>query len=66
MSQLKQGDFDNRITVEKDLNRLWKPQKPEWELKSQSFIAPSIGFDESDKFVYFASPLGIKVLNLET
>lgn len=27
---------------------------------------PSVGFDDSDSFIYFGTPVGIKVLNIKT
>jgi peptidylprolyl isomerase domain and WD repeat-containing protein 1 len=29
-------------------------------------VLPSIGFDESDTFVYFGTPVGIKVYNISS
>ena len=27
---------------------------------------PSLGFDESDTFIYFGTPVGIKIFNIKT
>lgn len=27
---------------------------------------PSLGFDESDTFLYFGTPVGIKIINIHT
>ena len=29
-------------------------------------VMPSLGFDEADTFLYFGTPVGIKILNIKT
>lgn len=52
------------MAIERDLDK-------QWEYKSRDYsntnsILPSIGFDESDTFLYFGSLLGIKVVNIKS
>jgi peptidylprolyl isomerase domain and WD repeat-containing protein 1 len=39
-----------------------------WDVKhreNSNMVYPSIGFDESDNFIYFGSLLGIKLINIK-
>lgn len=45
--------------MEKEIDKLW-------DIKSRdnlNSVLPSIGFDESDTYLYFGSLLGIKIIN---
>jgi len=57
MLYLEKIDFERRMAVERDLERQWD---------SSEAVMPSVGFDESDTFVYFGSPVGIKVINVKS
>jgi len=57
-------DFERRMAVERDLDKQWEYKAREY-LNTNSII-PSIGFDESDTFLYFGSLLGIKVVNIKS
>ena len=75
MLYLEKLDFERRMAVEKDIEKQWdllkslpkskKGQEPVDNPEPQPFcILPSIGFDESDSFVYFGTPVGIKVYSI--
>jgi peptidylprolyl isomerase domain and WD repeat-containing protein 1 len=57
MLYLEKIDFERRMAVERDLERQWDAGEA---------VMPSIGFDESDTFLYFGSPVGIKVVNVKS
>lgn len=59
---LEKLDFERRLAVEKELDKLWEYKNRE----SPHCVMPSIGFDESDTFLYFGSLLGIKIINFHT
>jgi hypothetical protein len=55
-------DFERRLAVEREIDKLW-------DIKSRdnhNSVLPTIGFDESDTFLYFGSLLGIKIMNYKT
>lgn len=60
MLYLEKLDFERRLAVEKELDKMWDCKNRE----NPNAIMPSIGFDESNTFVYFGSLLGIKVINI--
>ena len=57
---LEKGDFERRMNIEKDLDKLWE------DPSSLDYVAPSIGFDESDSFLYYGSMLGVKIISTKT
>jgi peptidylprolyl isomerase domain and WD repeat-containing protein 1 len=57
MLYLEKIDFERRMAVERDLERQWD---------SNEGVLPSLGFEESDTFLYFGSPVGIKVINVKS
>ena len=50
------------MAVEKELDKLWDLKSRD----SNNSVLPSIGFDESNTFIYFGSLLGIKVIHIKT
>lgn len=80
MLYLEKLDFERRMAVERDLEKQWdltktptlkqrkemteqgvKPQEP-----SPLCVMPSLGFDESDSFLHFGTPVGIKIYCLRS
>jgi peptidylprolyl isomerase domain and WD repeat-containing protein 1 len=53
-------DFEKRLATEKEMDKLWDIKNRE-HLNS---VIPTIGFDETDSFIYFGSLLGIKVISI--
>lgn len=71
MLYLDKLDFERRMAVEKDIEKQWdtvvkKKGQNTSEEPSMQCVIPSLGFDESDTFLYFGTPVGIKVMNLHT
>lgn len=62
MLYLEKIDFERRLAIEKDLDKLWDIKNRD----SLNSVLPSIGFDETDTFIYFGSLLGIKIINIKT
>ena len=64
MLYLDRLDFERRLAVEKDLDKQWEyASRGHEQLQS---VVPSLGFDESDTFLYFSSLMGIKIVNVLT
>jgi peptidylprolyl isomerase domain and WD repeat-containing protein 1 len=55
-------DFEKRLATERDLDKLWDIKNKD----NFNVILPSIGFDETDTFLYYGSLLGIKIINLSS
>ena len=60
--QVEEKDKENRKLVEKDVEKQWDLSTK--EITSQ--IIPSMAFDETDTYLCYSSPIGIKVHNLKT
>jgi peptidylprolyl isomerase domain and WD repeat-containing protein 1 len=71
MLKLEQADFDKRMLVEQEIEKQWDLSNTTADSDSQqncsyaSFM-PNLQFDQSDTFLCFGSPIGIKVLNTKT
>jgi peptidylprolyl isomerase domain and WD repeat-containing protein 1 len=65
MLYLEKFDYERRMAVERDIERQWDAT---YAAKQETGVTalPSLGFDESGTFIYFGSPLGIKVVSLRT
>ncbi|TNV83648.1 hypothetical protein FGO68_gene5279 [Halteria grandinella] len=57
MQYLEKFDLERRLAVERDLEKQWDV--------NESTI-PSIGFDESGTYLYYGSPVGIKIVSLRS
>ena len=57
---MEKADFEKRIAVEKDIERAWEPKN--WYAACAA--RPALGFDESGEFIFFASLIGIKIVNV--
>ena len=77
MLYLEKLDFERRMAVEREIEKQWdlvkappKPKKGQEAVEQPEpqpyCVLPSIGFDESDSFVYFGTPVGIKVYSIAT
>ena len=62
MLYLEKLDFERRLAQEKDLDKHWVYTSRDSPLST----APSLGFDESDTFIFFGSLMGIKIVNYRT
>lgn len=54
---LEKFDLERRMAVEREIERQWD---------TPDAILPSIGFDESGTYLYYGSPVGIKVVSVRT
>ena len=60
LNYLEKLDFERRMAGERDIEKAWDaPKTPE-----SNHVMPAIGFDESGTYIYFGSPVGIKVVNV--
>jgi len=50
-------DFEKRMAVEHELDRVWAHNNP-------GEAMPSLQFDQSSQYLIFGSMLGIKVMNI--
>lgn len=57
MQYLEKFDLERRLAVERDLEKQWDVNES---------TVPSIGFDESGTYLYYGSPVGIKIVSLRT
>jgi peptidylprolyl isomerase domain and WD repeat-containing protein 1 len=62
MLYLEKLDFERRLAVEKELDKYWEYKNRD----NTNCVYPSIGFDESDSFLFFGSLLGIKIISIHT
>lgn len=62
MLVLDRIDFERRLAVEKEIDKLWDIKQ--WENVQVS--QPNIVFDESNNFIMYSSLLGIKIVNFAT
>lgn len=64
MLYLDKLDFERRLLVERELDKQWEYSAREHtNLHSNT---PTLGFDETDSYLYFGSLLGIKVVSVKT
>jgi len=69
--RLEQLDFDKRISVEQEIEKFWDLSNKvpeEINIQSCTYAAymPTLAFDESDTYLCFGTPVGLKVLNTRT
>ena len=69
--RLEQLDFDKRMSVESEIEKFWDlSNKVPEEINAQNCtyaaFMPTIAFDESDTYLCYGSPIGLKVLNTRT
>lgn len=62
MLYLEKHDFERRLAVEKELDKMWEYKSKD----NPNSVLPSISFEESDTFIIFGSLLGIKVINIHS
>lgn len=63
---MDKADFERRLVVEREIEKNWDYSQKA-ELNSNAYLTiPSIGFDESDQYLYFGSLMGIKVIHIRT
>jgi len=69
--KLDQADFEKRIAVEHEIEKIWdlsnkKPEEINIQNCTYAAFMPNLQFDESDTFLIYGSPIGIKILNTRT
>ena len=74
MLKLEQLDFDKRMATEQEIEKFWDlSNTPPEEIKeinqqncSYASFIPNLQFDETDTYLCFGSPLGVKILNIKS
>jgi hypothetical protein len=59
---LKKSDYEKRLSVEKELSTLWTSYGSKDKMTG---ALPTIGFDERDKFMFFGTLSGIKIIDIK-
>ena len=66
---LEKLDFERRMAVEKEVEKHWdlsKAKKSPESGEDTAYVMPALGFDESDTYLYYGTPIGIKIMNIRT
>lgn len=56
---LEKFDFERRMAIEREIDKAW-----DTSIEDSNNVCPGLGFDESQSLIYYGSPLGIKVVNV--
>ena len=62
LSSFKKQDFEKKLSIEKELGALWTSYASKDKMTG---VLPTIGFDERDKFMFFGTLSGIKIIDIK-